>query len=170
VGNPNSIFAQYLGIGKIEIENKNADSIVIKAHLAGSSEDMCQKALKEIKVGISNSSWKDNLRSISFSFEHFTVYNDPILTQKTVNIVTSNFGEENILPLYGVNPYNNDDFAYFQEKFPGVYFLFGASNIEKGIFSFPHFPNFNVDKYCIEKGIKIFSTLLFEYLRNETTN
>ena len=71
------------------------------------------------------------------------------------------------MPLYGVNPYNNDDFAYFQEKIPGVYFLFGASNTEKGIFSFPHFPNFNIDETCIKTGVEIFSTLLFEYLRKE---
>ena len=125
---------------------------------------MCQNALAEIKEGILNSKWKDNLKSISFSFEHFTVYNDPIITEKAVNIITSNFSEDVILPLYGVNPYFNDDFAYFQEEIPGVYFLLGASNTEKGIFSFPHAPNFKVDENCIQNGVEVFSTMLFDYL------
>ena len=40
---------------------------------------------------------------------------------------------------------------------------------EKGIFSFPHYPNFNVDENCIEMGVEIFSILLFEYMRNENS-
>lgn len=169
LGNPNSVFAQYLGVGQIEIKNKTPDGMMITAHLAGSNEEMCQNALEEIKVGILNSRWKDNLKSISFSFEHFTVFNDPTLTERAVNIIVSNFGNETIVPLYGVSPFHNDDFAYFQEKIPGVYFIFGASNFTNGIFSFPHFPNFNVDEICIRMGVQIFSTLLYDYLRNNSS-
>jgi hypothetical protein len=32
---------------------------------------------------------------------------------------------------YGQVPYFNDDFAYFQQKTQGVYFLLGGSNFKK---------------------------------------
>ncbi|WP_316822651.1 hypothetical protein [Pedobacter gandavensis] len=42
------------------------------------------------------------------------------------------------MPDYGQVPYFNDDFAYFQQKVPGVYFFLGGSNIEKRIVAMNH--------------------------------
>ncbi len=162
--NLKGIFTQYLGAVNTKVKKITIDSVIVTAHFAGSSEEMCQNAFANINKGILNSKWKDNLKSMYYSFEHFSVYNDPKLTKTAMNIITSHFGEKAILPLYGVNPYSNDDFAIFQEEIPGVYFLLGASNSKKGIFSFPHTPNFNVDENCIQYGVEIFSTMLFEYL------
>ena len=62
--------------------------------------------------------------------------------------------------------YRGDDFAYFQEHVPGVYFYLGGSNFEKGIISMPHLPNFQIDENCIKTGVNYFSSLIIERLFN----
>ncbi|MFP7655172.1 M20/M25/M40 family metallo-hydrolase [Chryseobacterium proteolyticum] len=58
----------------------------------------------------------------------------------------------------------NDDFAYFQQKIPGVYFLLGGSNFEKEMIAMNHSPNFQVDEESIRTGVKYFSSLIIERL------
>ena len=72
--------------------------------------------------------------------------------------------QTNRMPLYGVIPGFNDDFAFFQKEIPGVYFILGGSNFEKGIVSMPHAHNFEVDESCIKTGTALFSSLLYELL------
>ena len=68
---------------------------------------------------------------------------------------------------YGQIPYFNDDFFYFQQKTPGVYFFLGGSNLEKGISAMNHAPNFGVDEECIKIGVKSFSLLMLERTNSE---
>jgi len=166
LGSKNGIYSTYLTARDIKIKKEKENVVVIEAQLGGSSERLCQEALQKIKSNMSNSECRDNVKSISYSFEHFTVYNDPVLTKKAVNIISSTSGKEaSVSLLYGVNPFFNDDFAYFQEKVPGVYFFLGASDFVKGIISMPHASIFAVDETCIETGVHVFSKLLFEYMR-----
>jgi metal-dependent amidase/aminoacylase/carboxypeptidase family protein len=67
--------------------------------------------------------------------------------------------------MYGQVPFSNDDFSYFQQKVPGVYFFLGGSNFEKGMIAMIHAPNFMVDEESIRIGVKSFSALLIERLR-----
>lgn len=62
--------------------------------------------------------------------------------------------------MHGINPFSNDDFALFQERFGGVYFFLGASDFSKGIISAPHAPHFQVDEKVIAKGVTCFSVVL----------
>ena len=43
------------------------------------------------------------------------------------------------------------DLAYFFEKVPGAYFVFGTSNPIKGKACAAHTPDFNIDEDCIPK-------------------
>ena len=84
---------------------------------------------------------------------------ESLLKIKNPNITT--------IPLYGVMPDGRgDDFAYFQEKIPGVYFFIGGSNFEKGIVSMPHAPNFAIDESMIRIGVEAFSTLLLQRINH----
>jgi metal-dependent amidase/aminoacylase/carboxypeptidase family protein len=166
LANQNSIYLNYFALRNVKTEKEKENNIVITAVFSGSSKEICRNAVSELKLKISDTKWQNNIKSISYVFGYPTVYNDPIVTDKAVNMTNSIFGEEVILPLYGVSPIFNDDFADFQEKIPGVYFVLGASNFSKGIISVPHAPFFNVDEKCIEKGVSVFSTLIYEYLRS----
>jgi metal-dependent amidase/aminoacylase/carboxypeptidase family protein len=77
------------------------------------------------------------------------------------------FGQGAITVDYGQVPFSNDDFSYFQEKVPGVYFFLGGSNFEKGMIAMIHAPNFMVDEECIRIGVKIFASLIWEKLKTK---
>ncbi|MCJ7812031.1 M20/M25/M40 family metallo-hydrolase [bacterium] len=165
LGSPKSIFADYLNVNRDMKIEKTDSTIIISVLFEGSSKENHQKAMIELKNRLQKSNWKDQIESVVFSEEYPTVYNDPVITSKSIDIIKKIYGANRVLPLYGISPYNNDDFALFQQQVPGVYFFLGASNFEKGIVSMPNAPNFAVDEKSIEIGIQYFSSLLFEYLK-----
>ena len=89
------------------------------------------------------------------------------MTSQATNILNGIYGNETVLIDYGQIPYFNDDFIYFQQKVPGVYFLLGGSNREKGIIAMNHTPNFGVDEECIKIGVEAFSSLILERTNSE---
>ena len=91
--------------------------------------------------------------------------NDLRLTNISVKTIDNIYGKGFVTTDYGQVPFFNDDFAYFQQKINGVYFLLGGSNFEKGVIAMNHAPNFGVDEECIKTGVRTFSSLIFERLK-----
>ncbi|WP_074410391.1 M20 metallopeptidase family protein [Aquimarina megaterium] len=117
----------------------------------------------EIKKLILNSKFKDSFISIGYSKDYAgTPINDPELTRIATQTISSFYNKEMFTPLYGQVPYFGEDFIFYQQKVPGVFFFLGGSNIEKGISSMPHTPNFAVDEKTIKYGVQSFATLLLE--------
>ncbi|WP_106794218.1 M20 family metallopeptidase [Aquimarina sp. Aq78] len=117
----------------------------------------------EIKKQILNSKFKDAFISIEYSKDYSgTPINDPELTKIASQTISSFYNKEMFIPLYGQAPYFGEDFLYYQQKVPGVFFFLGGSNIEKGINSMPHTPNFAVDETTIKYGVQSFASLIFE--------
>lgn len=81
-----------------------------------------------------------------------------------MEILQNLYGKDAVAADYGQVPFFNDDFAYFQQKIPGVYFFLGGSNFEKGVVAMNHSPNFQVDEESIRTGVKSFSSLIIERL------
>ncbi|MGD0339010.1 MAG: M20/M25/M40 family metallo-hydrolase [Bacteroidota bacterium] len=168
LSSPKSIYAKYLVVDRNFKIDKTDSTFIIDALLTGSEERLFKNALAKVQKQFNDSKWRRYIKSISFLQENHTVYNDPKLTEKSVNIIQSVYGKGVVQHIYGVSPFNNDDFAFFQEKVPGVYFFLGASDYSKGIIAMPHSPDFTVDEKCIEAGVDYFSSLLFEYLKSES--
>lgn len=116
----------------------------------------------EIKKQILNSKFKDSFISIGYSRDYPTPINDPELTKIAAQTIYSFYNKEMFKPLYGQVPYFGEDFIYYQQKVPGVFFFLGGSNTEKGISSMPHSPNFAVDEKTIKYGVQSFATLILE--------
>lgn len=53
-----------------------------------------------------------------------------------------------------------EDFAFYQEKVPGVFFLLGTKNKEKNFISPLHSSSFNFDEKVLLEGVKLFAKLL----------
>ncbi|WP_448636541.1 M20/M25/M40 family metallo-hydrolase [Pedobacter panaciterrae] len=123
--------------------------------------------IPKIEQLIGEERYKDKLLSISFIQENPTVVNDEKLTKSAIKTLNGIYGYNLVVPDYGQAPYFNDDFAYFQQKVPGVYFFLGGSNIEKGIVAMNHTPNFNVDEESIKIGVRSFSSLIMERLNDK---
>jgi metal-dependent amidase/aminoacylase/carboxypeptidase family protein len=117
----------------------------------------------EIKKQILNSKFKDSFISIEYAKDYSgTPINDPELTKIATQTISSFYNKEMFTPLYGQVPYFGEDFIFYQQKVPGVFFFLGGSNVEKGIASMPHTPNFAVDETTIKYGVQAFATLILE--------
>ena len=160
--NPDTAFKDYLIMDdKFSIHAKNSE-LILEAYLYETNSAKIKDIIPKIKEVIQSGDCKDKLLSISFTQENPTVVNDEKLTNSALKTLTAIYGKGLTTADYGQVPFFNDDFAYFQQKIPGVYFFLGGSNIEKGFAAMNHAPNFRVDEECIRTGVRSFSSLLFE--------
>lgn len=77
-----------------------------------------------------------------------TLYNNFLKISKNFNFVQ---GETLALA---------EDFAFYQEKIPGLFFLLGTKNKEKNFTSPLHSSSFNFDERVLLEGVKLFTKLL----------
>ncbi|SHM77210.1 M20 metallopeptidase family protein [Flavobacterium chilense] len=160
--NPETDFKDYLIMDdKFSINSKN-NELFLEAYLYETNSSNLNSIIPKIKDVIEANNFKNQLISVSFVQGNPTVLNDQKLTETVIKKLNAIYGKAFVAPDYGQAPFFNDDFAYFQQKIPGVYFFLGGSNIEKGIVAMNHAPNFSVDEACIKTGVKSFSSLILE--------
>ena len=170
--NLNTIYKDYTALlGDFDIKKSN-DTLKIRVVLDASDKDLLNTFLASIKNKIKTSKYSKELLSVQFNFQKGmpimeTPMNDEELTNETMKRISNIYGNQSVIPLYGVPPLQfSDDFAYFQKSVPGVYFFLGGSNYEKGIIAMPHTPNFEVDEECIKTGVNYFSSMIIERLND----
>ncbi|CAM4309033.1 amidohydrolase [Pedobacter westerhofensis] len=165
--NPNTIFKDYLIMNQNFNIYAKQDKLFLEAYLYETRQANIQNIIPEIKRLISAQKLDEKLLSVSFIQENPTVVNDEKLTAKAIKTLSGIYGNDLMLPDYGQVPYFNDDFAYFQQKVPGVYFFLGGSNAGKGITAMNHAPGFMVDEECIRVGVRSFTSLIIERLKQK---
>ncbi|UIR54759.1 amidohydrolase [Sphingobacterium sp. SRCM116780] len=158
LGNPNTIFADYLFVSNFSMSHDNENG-KLSFDVYETDKNKISNLVSTVEKIIENKGLKERWQSISFIMDNPTVQNDSSLTSNA-------FQQMDRLKLsYGQAPYFNDDFAYFQKEIPGVYFLLGGSNIEKGIIAMNHAPNFQVDEACIQVAVQEFSSFLLHRMK-----
>ncbi|PWG05100.1 amidohydrolase [Polaribacter aquimarinus] len=102
--------------------------------------------------------------TITFQNNTSITYNDPKLTQKMLPSLRKAAGKENVKIMKATT--GGEDFSYFQEVVPGMYFFLGGmtpGNKEP----FPHHtPDFKIDESGLILGVKAMIQLTFDYLNN----
>ncbi len=167
IASQNTIFKNYITVDKnykVVVEN---DLISLKVSLTGSNKNPLDSIPDLLKKIINDSKYSQDLVSVEYSKEYPTVINDAELTKSSLNSISEIYGKERVILSHGVIPNFNDDFSYFQHHTPGVYYLLGGSNFQKGQISMPHTPNFTVDEESIKIGVKYFSSMIAERINNE---
>ena len=167
LANPITIFKDYLFVNERFFIEEDSDQLTIITEVYETNKSNLPNILPKIEQIISESKYKDKFISTSFIQENPTVLNHESLTKNAINTLTDIYGSNSVVMSYGQIPYFNDDFIYFQQKTPGVYFLFGGSNLEKGINAMNHAPNFGIDEECIRVGVNSFSSLILERTNSE---
>jgi metal-dependent amidase/aminoacylase/carboxypeptidase family protein len=167
LNDPNTAFGDYLFMDENCVIEEVNDQLQIKANLYETDRSNLSTILPEIEQIITRSEFKSEFISTSYIQGNPTVLNDEKLTDSAIKTINTIYGDEAVLTDHGQIPYFNDDFIYFQQKTPGVYFLLGGSNLEKGIDAMNHAPNFAVDEACIKVGVKSFSSLILERTNSE---
>lgn len=158
--NPNTIFKDYLVMNQdFNIYTKN-DELYVETPLFETDSTQLQQIAPTVERIIHQGKYKESLVVVSLIDGNPTVLNDAGLTKEAINTLQKAYGSHLISPDFGQAPYFNDDFAWFQQQVPGVYFFLGGSNFSKGIIAMNHAPNFEVDEESIRVGVRSFATLI----------
>ena len=122
--------------------------------------EMIEKRMKDMIEGIAKAYGGE--ASIIFQNNTSITYNDEELTARILPSLQTVAGEENVIIMKATT--GGEDFSFFQEKVPGVYFFLGgmtAGNSE----SFPHHtPDFMIDESGLLLGVKAFTQISIDYL------
>ena len=122
--------------------------------------EMIEKRMKDMIEGIAKAYGGE--ASIIFQNNTSITYNDEALTARILPSLQTVAGEENVIIMKATT--GGEDFSFFQEKVPGVYFFLGgmtAGNSE----SFPHHtPDFMIDESGLLLGVKAFIQISIDYL------
>ena len=77
-------------------------------------------------------------------------------------IITKTYGKD---ALFEVPPVTgSDDFAFYQEKVPGVFIGLGARSEEEGVTHGQHTERFNIDEHALEIGTTLHVQYALDFL------
>lgn len=161
---PSTAFQDYLIMdAAFDTRTKN-ETLVLDFNLHETTASKLEGIISRVERVIDASGYKSQLVSVSYVQENPTVLNDASLTRFAIRTLQRSRGVGEVRPAFGQVPFFNDDFAYFQQKIPGVYFFLGGSNAEKGFVAMNHAPDFQVDEESIRVGVSSFSSLIIARL------
>jgi amidohydrolase len=102
--------------------------------------------------------------SITFQNNTSITYNDPDLTAQILPSLQNVAGEANVKIIKATT--GGEDFSYFQEVVPGVYFFLGGMT-PGTTEAFPHHtPDFKIDDSGMLLGVKAFTQITLDYLNS----
>ncbi|NDK54665.1 amidohydrolase [Pontibacter fetidus] len=107
------------------------------------------------------------IAEVSFHPQTPVTYNDPALTEKMLPTLQAVAGRENVILTKAVT--GAEDFAFFQEKIPGLYLFVGGmkkgTNPEKA--PAHHTPDFYIDEAGMKLGVKTLTHLTLNYMEGK---
>jgi len=95
-------------------------------------------------------------------------YNDPALTAKMIPSLKKATNPDQVKAIKAVT--GAEDFSYFQEKVPGLYFFVGAKPADQPYIqplTGHHTPNFMLDEAAMLTGVKAMLNLTLDYMETE---
>jgi amidohydrolase len=107
----------------------------------------------------------------SYDFNHerrtAVTFNDPRLVEATLPVMKRVLGEGNVqtLPPFMAS----EDFSYYQQVVPGIFYFLGVGNKAKGITAGWHTPEFDVDEESLAVGTRLMTSLLLDYLDRQAS-
>src|SRR5699024_4450851 len=98
-----------------------------------------------------------------YDYGYPSVYNNPWLIPVLENSVKKILGENKLLK---VKPsMGGEDFSYFAQEVPGVFFILGTNSGEDT--SYPnHHPKFDIDEEALPYGVAIINLFAYDYISN----
>ncbi len=98
------------------------------------------------------------------------VMNNPELTRQMLPSLEASAGKQNVVVTKAVTI--AEDFSFFAQEVPGLYFLLGAKPKDLSVFdaSQHHTPDFYIDESSMLLGMKAMANLAIDYLKNNNSN
>ncbi|MDI6049144.1 amidohydrolase [Flavobacterium sp. XS2P24] len=129
-------------------------------------QQMVHSRIKQIATAIAESAGAT--ADVSITNKTAITYNDPSLTEKMVPTLEALAGKENVLLTPAVT--GAEDFSFYQEKIPGLYFFLGGAPKGKPTSETAphHTPDFYIDESGFMLGMKAMSDLTIDYMEMNT--
>lgn len=123
--------------------------------------DLIKRRLESIVKGVTEGGGGD----YSFTFNHGypAVQNTGWATDIVINVASELLGSENVEQME-VPIMAGEDFAFYQQHFPGVFFFLGSGSEESGSVYPWHHPKYNIDESCFATGAALMASLVFQPL------
>ena len=125
---------------------------------------MIERRMKEMTETIAKAYGGE--ATISFRNQTSITFNDSDLVDKMLPTLQRVAGTENVKIMKATT--GGEDFSYFQEVVPGIYFFLGGMSVdEKPKGAFPHHtPDFMIDESGMLLGVKTLTNITFDFLNN----
>jgi amidohydrolase len=132
--------------------------------LSADDEKMLIQRIKTIATKTAESAGAVAEVKIPFSVRYPVTYNDPALTEKMLPSLKRSAGSEKVLLVPAET--GAEDFSYFQEKVPGLYFFLGGMPKGKDpkTAASHHTPDFFIDESGLSLGVKALTNLTIDYM------
>ena len=125
-------------------------------------QQMVHFRIKQVATAIAESAGAT--ADVTITNKTAITYNDPSLTEKMIPTLEAVAGKENVLLTPAVT--GAEDFSFYQEKIPGLYFFLGGAPKGKPISETAphHTPDFYIDEGGFVLGMKAMSELTIDYM------
>lgn len=84
----------------------------------------------------------------------------PELSDAAASYLRGAFGDDAVMVMRALFPFNGEDFALFLEQVPGAMFYLGVANPAAGINGVPHSPDFAADDRAVGVGVRAMAGFL----------
>lgn len=102
---------------------------------------------------------------LTYTNDYPPLYNDPAVTEQVVTSLQKGLGEY----LTGISEYDmlsgSEDFAYYLQKIPGVFFYIGAKPKNNSNAYFNHHPKFDIDEDALLVAAKSVADVVLDYYK-----
>ncbi|SMO88873.1 M20 metallopeptidase family protein [Fodinibius sediminis] len=123
--------------------------------------ELIKRRLEEIVKGVTEAG--GGRYEFAFNYGYPAVRNTDWATDIVVRTAGELLGEENVeqmdAPLMA-----GEDFAFYQQHFPGVFFFLGSGTEKSGSVYSWHHPKYNIDEDCFVTGAALMASLVFQPL------
>lgn len=117
--------------------------------------------IEEIVKGVTQSAGGNY--HFNFNEGYPAVINTPWATDLLMETAQQIIGNENVY-LMDDPIMAGEDFAFYQQEFPGVFFFLGSGSKEAGSTYSWHHPKYNIDEQCLKTGAALMASLVFQKL------
>jgi amidohydrolase len=132
--------------------------------LSMEDEQLLVSRIKQIVTKTAEAAGATAVVEIPYSSHYPVTFNDEALTEKMVPSLKKAAGAENVLV---IAPHTGaEDFSFFQEKVPGLFFFVGACPPDVNPANAPshHTPDFMIDERGMLTGLKAMLQLTVDYM------
>jgi amidohydrolase len=133
--------------------------------LSREDEQLVHRRIREIVVKTAEAAGAEAVVDIPYASRYPVTYNDPALTERMLSSLQRSAGKENVSlkpPVTGA-----EDFSFYQEKVPGLFFFLGGMPKGKDPVTTPshHTPDFFIDESGLKLGVTSMVNLTLDYMQ-----